>query len=415
MTTPHATTNVNDAFFQPLQGLAEGSPVRRNCPDVGDDDWILLGLYRVLESAESGRGFLQEHGPRFEHCPKVANYFATLRSDRRLELLRHVSSGVLARGDFGDGLAAMGELERYECFAVDGHWHKGAAHDGRHNGNKVAVGHLFSLNLRGQQLAHLAAAAGIHEHDMSMLKRVKPKGLRHGVSKGRRVLIVYDKAGIDFEYWKRCRVDCAVYFLSRPKEGMIFAWESDREFDRQDRRNIGVWTDTCVLTRTGHRMRLIRYQDAASGRIFDFLTNEPDLSPGILAELYRRRWLVEKAFDEIKNKLDERKAWATSLTAKSIQATFIALAHNLLLLYERRIEKKHDVTNDCENQRREKRQTTMARFARVCGRSLPTLLANAQGASQRSVKFIRWLRHALREKLTEEAALPRLRLLYAKL
>jgi hypothetical protein len=31
------------------------------------------------------------------------------------------------------------------------------------------------------------------------------------------------------------------------------------------------------------------------------------------------------------------------------------------------------------------------------------------------VKFLRWLRHALREKLTEEAALPRLTLLYASL
>jgi hypothetical protein len=47
-------------------------------------------------------------------------------------------------------------------------------------------------------MRHLLAAKGLHENDMSILKRLKPRGLRHGVPKGRRVLIVYDKAGIDF-------------------------------------------------------------------------------------------------------------------------------------------------------------------------------------------------------------------------
>jgi hypothetical protein len=415
MTAPNLSTDVNDAFFQPLSGLVESAPALRNCPDVSDDAWVMLGLHRVLESSGSGRGFLQEHGPRFEQTPKVANYFATLRSTRRLEVLRHVNGGVLQRGDFGDQLAGVDELERYECFAVDGHWHQAATHDLRHDGTKMAVGHLYSLNLRGHQMEHLTAAEGLHEHDMSMLKRVKPKGLRHRVPPGRRVLIVYDKAGIDFDYWKRCRVDCAVYFLSRRKAGMIFAWEGDREVDRRDRGNAGIMADTWVRTRTEQRLRLIHYQDPISGRIFEFLTNEPDLPPGVLAELYRRRWQLEKVFDEIKNKLNERKAWATSLTAKAIQANFVALAHNLLLLYERRLEKVHGLSNDGEDRRRDKRLATMQTQARSFGRVLPTLLLNACNASQRSVKFIRWLRHAIRDKLTEEAATPRLRQLYATL
>ena len=45
---------------------------------------------------------------------------------------------------------------------------------------------------------------------MSALKRIKPKGLRQGVPKGKRVLIVYDQAGIDLAYWKRCRQEWAV-------------------------------------------------------------------------------------------------------------------------------------------------------------------------------------------------------------
>ena len=52
----------------------------------------------------------------------------------------------------------------------------------------------------------------------------------------------------------------------------------------------------------------------------------------MLAELYRRRWEVEKVFDEVKNKLGQRQAWGTSLVAKAAQGHLVALTHTLLLI-----------------------------------------------------------------------------------
>jgi hypothetical protein len=43
---------------------------------------------------------------------------------------------------------------------------------------------------------------------------------------------------------------------------------------------------------------------------------------------------VEKSFDEMKNKLRERKAWASSATAKQMQAQLVCLTLNLVLLME---------------------------------------------------------------------------------
>ena len=40
------------------------------------------------------------------------------------------------------------------------------------------------------------------------------KGLRQGVPKGQRVLVVYDRAGIDYDFWNRCRKETAAYFLT---------------------------------------------------------------------------------------------------------------------------------------------------------------------------------------------------------
>lgn len=408
---------VNELFFQPLeQALATASNLWP-CPEFTDDVWMHMGVQRVLEGSESGRGFLQEHGLRFDNPPGYDNYFASLRSERRRDLAREVNSNLIAmvEAKVADRLAAIPELAKYACFAADGHWHKAAVHDPRHDGSKMAVGHFYALNLRTHTLRHLAVGEGLHEHDMSALKRIKPKGLRQGVPKGTRVLIIYDKAGIDFDYWDRCRRECALYFISRVKENMVLEWVEDYSWDKADARNHGVIADCKVRSRQGHVLRLVMYQDPWTGNIYEFLTNEPDLPPGVIAELYRRRWEAEKVFDEVKNKLGQKKAWGTSLVAKESQALLIAITHNLLLCYEQYLEDHHDLQNTAEDERRSKRVQSAERVCVKVGWPISSLVIAARRATQRSVKFIRWLRYAIRERLAETAAIARLRQLYAAL
>ena len=54
-----------------------------------------------------------------------------------------------------------------------------------------------------------------------------------------------------------------------------------------------------------------------------FVTNEPELQPGVLAEKYRRRCEVEKVFDEFKQKLGEKKAWESSQEGRVIEGRFL--------------------------------------------------------------------------------------------
>jgi hypothetical protein len=404
MPTDQDLTTVKAAFFEPLRSLATASVHTRPCPEFPDEDFIQLGVQRVLESSESGRGFLQEHGPRFENSPSYSNYFAALRSSRRRDL---------ANQKLHDRLTGIPELADYECFAQDGHWHKAAAHDARHEGRKMAVGHFYSLNLRTHTLRHLAAGEGLHEHDMSALKRIKPKGLRQGVPKGKRVLIVYDKAGIDFDYWKRCRHECAVYFVSRVKENMVWTWSESVSWDFSDPRNHGVIEDRRVRNAEGHLLRIVLYLDPRSGEKYEFLTNEMDLPAGVIVELYRRRWEAEKVFDQIKNKLGEKKAWASALEAKEGQAQFLAMTHNLLLLYEQTLETGHGISNQAEDHRRAQRIQGAARQCADAGTPLSDLVVRARRATQRSVKFVRWLRQSIRDQAAEAASVLRLASLYA--
>lgn len=408
---------VNQAFFQPLQPILSTAANLWYCPELPDDEWVRMGVQRVLEASQSGRAFLQEHGLRFEQTPTHTNYFAALRSERRGELVREVNQSLIAALEprLRDRLADLPELARYACFAADGHWHKAAAHDARQAGTQMAVGHFYSLNLRTHTLRHLVAGQGLHEHDMSALKRITPRGLRQGIRSGTRVLMIYDKAGIGSDYWQRCRRECAVYFLSRAKENLVLTLEALRPWERADARNQGVLDDRFVRTVDGHRLRVVRYWDALGDQEYEFLTNEMDLPPGILAELYRRRWEIEKVFAEVKNKLGQMKAWGSSLTAKEAQAQMIALTHNLLIGYEADLAERHAATNTAEDRRRSQRDERVRQACETQGWAVSSLVLAAQGATQRSVKFIRWLRQALRDRLAEDGAVPRLRALYAVL
>jgi hypothetical protein len=408
---------VDAAFFQPLCGLLAGSEHSRLCPEFPDDQFLRLGVQRVLELSTSGRAFLQEHGARFAATPGHSNYFAALQSERRREVLREVHDALITSANpaLQDRLAQIPELAGYEVFATDGHWHKAATHDARHDGCKLAVGHFYSLNLRTHTLRHLAAGEGLHEHDMSALKRVTPLGLRQGVAQGRRVLLIHDKAGIDFHYWKRCRHECAVYFLSRVKDNMVYEWKSSRLWDRTDGRNHGVTDDRRVVTREGQLLRIVCYTDPVSGERFEFLTNAMDLPPGVIVELYRRRWETEKVFDQIKNKLGEQKAWATCLVAKETQALLVVITHNLLVRYEQELERQQGVTNQAEDRRRAKRVAAAGQACAQLGTPLSILVLQARRATQRSVKFVRWLRQSLRDHATEATAVLRLKAFYATL
>ena len=82
---------------------------------------------------------------------------------------------------------------------------------------------------------------------------------------GRRVLLVYDKASIDFDYWKRCRQECAVYFVSRVKENLALAAIQSVPWDRRDARNHGVTEDRRVRTRGGLLLRVVCYTHPETG------------------------------------------------------------------------------------------------------------------------------------------------------
>jgi hypothetical protein len=436
---------VASEFFKPAFDFLADSKYRRNCPALPDELWVEAGIRRCLGLFQSGRDFLQDLADRHDIEILFTTFFESLKSKRRLSLL----SDILARTQMRmrriipDPLAAFKSLDAFDIYAGDGHFVAAASHDkaaprktpAKNKKSKTkskttsraealattkyATGHLYSLDLRSHCMTHLCVADQIErnkEHEMRALKRQTTEALRQGAAKGRKVLYVWDRAGIDFRQWFEWK-QSGIYFLSREKENMKLEVIGENKYDRAHPDNRGVLADEMVSTGAGVALRRVTYQDGETGTVYTFLTNLPvSVPPGIVALLYKMRWDVEKVFDEFKNKLGETKSWASTANAKTCQARLLCLTHNLMTLMEEQIFKATGILNEAEAKRKAK---TLARRDEQSkskgGDGLTPLQKGIQRLTQRTVKFIRWLKNHLDSARSWARALARLAKIYSRL
>jgi hypothetical protein len=227
---------------------------------------------------------------------------------------------------------------------------------------------------------------------MRALKRQSIEDLRQGARKGRKVLFAWDRACLDYAQWESWKRQGGIYFITRTKKNLVLDLLDDLSVDYTDPINLGIISDQLVMSTCGNPLRRIECEDPATGKRYVFITNERTLSAGLLAQIYRLRWDVEKVFDQFKNDLNEQKAWATSPNAKIMQAHFLCITHNLMLLMERHLEVSFDIFNESEMRRRAKRSEERDALAVEGNRKVSFMYQHIQRHSKRSVKFIRSLR-----------------------
>ena len=311
------------------------------------------------------------------------------------------------------------DLAKVDVYAGDGHYHQTSTHELPIRGKRRAVGHFYTLNLRTHALTHLTAAdhrggSKKAEHDMHALKRMSADQLRQGSKKGRQVLYVWDSAGIDIQQWRGWKQNAGIYFLSRSKDLMKFTFYGEMDFDRNDPVNRGILADQLVSNASSQVLfRYIKYRCPQTGNEYELITNHMKLRPGVLAWLYKRRWDIEKTYDTFKNKMNEQKAWAKSATAKTMQAQFLCLAHNLMVLMEQTLSSDHKVCNQKEIARSRKRTQGAIATAKRQGRAFAPMYLNPLKCSQLTLKFIRWLRYHLNANSSMQQAIDSLSRVYA--
>ena len=75
-----------------------------------------------------------------------------------------------------------------------------------------------------------------------------------------------------------------------------------------------------------------------------------------------------------------------------MQAQFICMAHNLMVLQEHNLEVEEKITNTAEIKRKAHRLDEAIKILSAKNQVMPVLQQAFQRHTQRSVKYVRWLR-----------------------
>ena len=420
---PLLDTEFSQRFFADISALYPGSARPYDCPGISDIHYCQLGVLRCLSTATTGQQFLQHHADENVADIEPGHFFKALKSPRRLQNITSLND-LLAqpiRQRIADPYAQCPELSGWDLYAVDGHYHHAACfdpktQDSKGNARAIATGHFFRLNLRNHHLSCLDMAnsedGNKKAHDITVIKRRTAEQLRYGAAKGRKVLLVWDKACIDYHLWHTLKHTHGIYFLTLEKSNSAAEICSQDQLDRSEPRNAGVVSDHLVGTSNGVMLRRIVYTNPEDGVTYSYLTTDFTLPAYQLVLLYKHRWDIEKIFHQFKSKMGERKSWASSLEAKQSHVIFECLAHNLLLLFEQYLGHSEGLRDELEEKKQQGRSKAPALAAVATGiiRTAENFINTALSrATQRTQRFIRWVRVWIYKQAPSDASLARLR------
>ena len=422
----HIDNEFSTRFFSDVFQLYPESSRQYRCTDISDIHYCQLGVLRCLSSSTTGHEFLQYHADQGIANIAPSHFFKALKSPRRLANITSLNE-LLAKPmkhRVADPYAQCRELDDWDLYAVDGHYHKAACFDLKTENSKgelraIATGHFFRMEMRSHHLSCLGMAnpedGKKKAHDMTVIKRSSADMLRNGAPVGRKVMLIWDKACIDYRHWYKLKHTYGIYFVTLEKSNSTAEICSVNQLEGGDPRNEGVVSDHLVGTSTGVMLRRIVYTNPEDGVTYTYLTSDFTLPAHQIVLLYKHRWDIEKIFHQLKSKMNERKSWASSLEAKQSHAIFECLAHNLLLLFEERLVREEGIRDEVEDKKQRGRTRSkagdfgMMKMVEIARNFINSAVTRA---TQRTQRFIRWVRVRIYQRVPWSESVARLRELW---
>ena len=391
---------IRDAFLEPALSLLSTLDNHREDLAFSDAEFLTLGVRRINTFHPSGRSFLQSARQCDVTEVSLKAYFGAASSLRRLSMVHELNT-KLSRTIVSptDRFARFPELAGRDVLALDGHDVRHATHEppatmasGRREVPDTVTG-VFLRNLRSGAARVLAQTDG-HQHEWAAVKdRPWSDFLWQPEAKG--TLLVIDPVAVDFAFLRGAKFKGGFTVITRTKTNLVVREVKPLEWDKKDPRNEGVLSDERVRFGEPGEFRQIRYQDPETGEVYEFLTTEFHLAPGIIAQLYRLRWDIEKFFDACENLLAEKRAWGVGPVPAQVQNEFLVLTHNLLLLLSGRLEVEEGIRDEKVEAKYDAALKIRIAAALLEGKKVSPWVRVLRRITRWSSQFTRWIQDAI--------------------
>ena len=141
------------------------------------------------------------------------------------------------------------------------------------------------------------------QHDTCVIQTKFFRNLKPGS------ILVMDRAYVDFR-WLNELTQRSIVFITRAKSNMNF-----KVIERKSKlKNKGILKDNVIRLKGFYKskdypsnIRLIKYKDKESGKVYQYITNDFKLAAKTIAECYKERWQIELFFKWIKQNLKIKK------------------------------------------------------------------------------------------------------------
>jgi len=145
-------------------------------------------------------------------------------------------------------------------------------------------------------------------------------------------IYLFDRGYQDFDMFFSIHI-CKGIFVTRLRRGINY--QVARQHNLTDR-NVLLDAEIDLPLETTYKypapLRLVRYRDPETGKVYDFITNSFEFSSTLIAQLYKQRWTIELFFKWMKQNLQIKTFLGTSFNAVRNQI-WVALIYFVLLQY----------------------------------------------------------------------------------
>ena len=140
----------------------------------------------------------------------------------------------------------------------------------------------------------------------------------------------FDRGYVDYLLFSKLH-KAKAFFVTRAKKGMSYRIVGQHTETLKK----GILSDEIIMLNNDKyetTLRLIRYYDHETDKLFEFLTNNFKLAPYTITQIYKARWQIEAFFKWIKQNLKIKSFLGTTENAVLTQI-WVAMCYYLLLAY----------------------------------------------------------------------------------